>query len=207
MPTLQFFIKVFAGTFLCFGVKILPFGAVCFYPFKGSCVLFFVEETFLDPADDLGHVDVLHAHSEPLFPEICVDHGTGNAHGSAAHGKIGFVAHDGHGEAGTGEIEDFFRNVFRNLLRVGGLDILAVNPEGGKAFLGMSGKDGGKVDRSRTLRPVEAPDRLRAMRIHVHGFRSVAPAGRHRQGNPDILFPELIGAGIGLRHATDAGIG
>ena len=70
----------------------------------------------------------------------------------------------------------------------------------------MSGEDCGEINRARTFGSVEAPDRFRGLRVHVHGFGTVAPAGRHGQGNADIFAAELIRTCGGFRDAADRGV-
>ena len=83
---------------------------------------------------------------------------------------------------------------------------MTVDAEGGKPLLGVGGEDGGKVHRARALRPVEAPDGLDGVRVHVHRLASVAPAGGDGDGDGDTFPGEFLGTGGGFGHATDGGV-
>ena len=84
---------------------------------------------------------------------------------------------------------------------------MAVDSEGGEPFLGMGGEHGSQIHGAGPLRAVEAPDRLDGIAVHVHGFRTVTPAGGHRQRDGDAFPAEFLLAGGRLGHAADRGIG
>ena len=70
----------------------------------------------------------------------------------------------------------------------------------------MSGENCGEINRAGTLRSVEAPDRLRGLRIHIHGFGTVAPTGGDGQGNSDVFAAELVRTCCGFRNTADCGV-
>jgi hypothetical protein len=73
--------------------------------------------------------------------------------------------------------------------------------------LRVTGEHRREIDRARPLRAVEAPHRLRGEGIHVHGFRTIAPARRDGQRDPDVFPPELVRARRRLRHTANTGVG
>ena len=132
---------------------------------------------FAHAADKLREVNGFDAHSKPFFPECGVHDRAGDAHGCAAHGEVAFAAHEGNGEAAADEGEEFLADVCGDGCVGGGLDVLAVDAEGGEAFLRVSGEGCGEIDCAGALGAVEAPDGFGQVRVHVHRFRAVAPAG------------------------------
>jgi hypothetical protein len=122
--------------------------------------------------------------------------------------EVGLAAHGGHGEAGAGEAQNLLRHVLRDGVVAAVLDVAAVDAERGQAFLGVAGQHGREVHRTRALGAVEAPDRLRAQGVHVHGLAAVAPAGRDGERvTPTFSRRKLVSAGGGLGDAADAGVG
>lgn len=74
------------------------------------------------------------------------------------------------------------------------------------AFLGVAGQNSGQIDRAGALGAVEAPDGFRSVGIHIHRFRSVAPARCHGEGDADIGEFEFFRAIRSLPDSADAGI-
>ena len=111
------------------------------------------------------------------------------------------------GQSGADEAEDFRPHVGGNLRGVLVLHVAAVDAEGGQSLLGVPGQHGGQVDRPRPLSAVETPDGLGQQRIHVHGFRAVAPAGRDGERHAHARSGELLRRPGGLGDAADAGVG
>ena len=157
-------------------------------------------------AGDLAHVDGLDAHAEPFFPQFGVNDGSGDAHRGTAHGEVTLAAHEGHGEGALGEGEEFFPNISGDLRVTGGLHVLAVNAESRQSLLRVAGDHGGQIDRAGALGAVESPDGFRRVRVHVHRFRAITPAGRHGEGNADVGEPELVRAIGRLSNSADAGV-
>ena len=165
-----FRVDLFAGACAGGRVAVAAFWAVGFDPRECHCVFCGVVLSLAHAADEFREVDCFDAHSEPFFPECRVDDRAGDAHGSSAHGEVAFAAHERDGESAAGEAENFFADVSGDFSVGGGLDILAVDSEGGEAFLRVSGEDSGQVNRAGALGAVESPDCLGQVRIHVHGL-------------------------------------
>ena len=83
---------------------------------------------------------------------------------------------------------------------------MAVDAEGRKPLLGMRRQDAGEIDGAGTLGAVKAPDGLDGVPVHVHGFRTVAPAGGDGQGNGDAFAAELFLTGGSFSHPADGGV-
>ena len=64
----------------------------------------------------------------------------------------------------------------------------------------MGGEYGSQIYGSRTLRTVKTPHRFRIVRIHIHCFRTVAPARGHGDGRTHTFTLELLGTGGTLTH-------
>jgi hypothetical protein len=188
-------------------VEVLALGAVLLHPGQRLLVLGLVIDALVHAADELRHVDGLDAHAEVFLEERLVHDGAGDAHGDAAHAEVRLAAHGGHGQAGAGEAQDLLRHVLRDGVVAAVLDVAAVDAERGQALLGVAGQHGRQVHRTRALGAVEAPDRLRAQGVHVHGLAAVAPAGGDGEGQAHVLAGKLVGAGGGLGDAADAGVG
>ena len=71
----------------------------------------------------------------------------------------------------------------------------------------MSGKNGCEVNRTGTLCCVEAPNTLDRVGIHIHCFRTVAPAGSNGKSYRNALFLKLLGAGGCLGNTADSRVG
>ena len=71
----------------------------------------------------------------------------------------------------------------------------------------MPGKDGGEVHCPRTLGAIEAPDRFGPSLVHVHGFRTITPAGSHSDTQSDSFALKFLFTGSRFPHSTNSGIG
>jgi len=194
-----FFGAVFIPTFINF--------ARPFHPFFGAGVFVFVVDAFVHAAQDFHLVHALVAHTQISLEKVIIHDGAGDAHGHAAHGQVGLAAHSGHGLGGAGETQDFLGHVGGNRVVVEVLNVVAVDSEGGQAFLGVGGEHGSQIDGARTLRSVEAPHGFRIVGVHIHGFGAVAPARSHRDGGANALAFKLFGACGAFGHATDGAVG
>ena len=149
----------------------------------------------------------LDPHPEVSLEERLVDDRAGDAHRDAAEGQVRLAAHHGGGEARPSEAEELLLDVVRDdpVARV--LDVAAVDPEGRQALLRVGGEDGREVHGARSLRAVEAPDRLGRERVHVHRLGPVAPARRDGDRHADALEPEQLGDLGRLVDAADVVVG
>ncbi len=73
-------------------VHVTSFPAFLLYPCEGMPELLRIKDIQVQAPAKLGHVDLLHPHSQIIFKEVMIDHGTGDPHGGAAHCKIGLVS-------------------------------------------------------------------------------------------------------------------
>ena len=71
----------------------------------------------------------------------------------------------------------------------------------------MPSQHGGEIHGTGALRSVKTPDGLGAQRVHVHGLGPVTPAGRYRQGDPNIFAREFLFRGGRFRDTPDGGVG
>ena len=158
-------------------------------------------------ADNLYLVNAFAAHAQVVFEEVRVHDGTGDAHAHGADGEVALSAHGCGCHGALGKAQDLFLHIGRNYLIIGILYVVSVDAEGGKALLGVCGQHGGQVHGAGTLRSVEAPHGLDGVRVHVHGFGAVAPAGGYRDGDGHALARELLCAGGGFCHAAYGAVG
>jgi hypothetical protein len=144
------------------------------------------------------------SNDEIALEEGVVDDRAGDAHRRAADAQVRLAAHDCHAETRSGEAEQLLLHVRRDRGVGRILDIVPVDAECRQALLRMGREDRREVHRARSLRAVEAPDRLRRERIHVHRLGPIAPAGGHRDGDADAFVPEELSRLRRLGDATDA---
>ena len=111
------------------------------------------------------------------------------------------------GDGGAAEAQQLFLHVRRDGGIVRLLHLVAVDAKGRKSLLSVRSQHGGQVHRARAFSAVKAPHALDGVAIHVHGFRAVAPAGRHREGDGHAVSAEFFFTGGGLGHAADGGVG
>ena len=187
-------------------VNILVLPAVLLNPGNRLFVFFGIVDILVHAADDFALINGFTAHSEEFLKEIGIDDGTCDPHCDAAHRKIAFAAHVGDRKTGTHKTENLLFHIRGNLLAVLVLHVTAVNAERGNTLLGVSGKYGCEIDRSGTLGSVEAPNGFRSLRIHVHRFGTVAPAGSDGQGDADVFPAEFVRAGGSFRNSADRGV-
>ena len=83
------------------------------------------------------------------------------------------------------------------------LDFVSINPECRKAFLGVGGQNGSKINSTRALGSVESPDGFDGHGIHIHGLSAITPAWGDCDGDINTFFFEIIGAGGGFRNAAN----
>ena len=80
---------------------------------------------------------------------------------------------------------------------------MSVDAECRKPLLGVGCKHRCQVDCTRALCPVESPDGLDGLRIHVHCLGAVAPARGDRQSDGHSLLAEVVLTDGCLGHAAD----
>ncbi len=198
-----------AGFLLFRDVDVLAFVhlAVLFGPCHGAGEFLFIVYAFGHTAHDLGHVHRLIAHAQIFLEEVGIDHGSGYAHGHAAERQIGLAPHLSHGESRTGETEQLLCHIGRNSVVGEVLYVVSVDAESRQAFLGMCGKNGGKIDGSGPLSAVESPHGLGPIGVHVHSFTAIAPARGHSDGGADAFALEFFGTCGGFRHTAYGSVG
>jgi len=84
---------------------------------------------------------------------------------------------------------------------------MTVDTESGNPFLGMGRQYRRQVHRPGPFGAVKAPDSFYCGRVHVHGFRTVAPAGGYGKGDVHPFAAEFVRAGGGFRNPADGGVG
>ena len=188
-------------------VVVVTFGAVGFDPIEGFFEFIGIVGTLAHASGKFSHINGFEAHPEVVFPKGGIDDRTGDTHGGAAHGEVGFATHVGDCEAGARKVEELIDDIGRDVGVAGFLHVFAVDAKGGEAFLGMTRKRGGEVNRAGALGAVKAPNRLGAVWIHVHRFGTVAPAGGNGDAEADALALEFLLAGRGFAHPADIGVG
>ena len=186
---------------------ILVLLAVLLGPGKRLLKLLMVVDAPFHAADNLHLVYAFAAHAQVVFEEVRVHDGTGDAHAHGADGQIRPAPQGGGGHGGAGKAEELFLHIGRDGLVVSVLDVMSVDAEGGEALLGVGGEDGGQIHGAGTLGPVEAPDGLDGMRVHVHGFAAVAPARGDGDGDGHTLAGEFLRAGGRFGHPADGTVG
>ena len=167
-----------------------------------------IVDALFHTAEDLNLVHGFHAHAEVFLNEPLVDDGTADTHAHRADLEIALPAHCSGCHGCTPEPEQLFADILRNIRHlIAFLHLMTVDTERRQTLLCVGGENGREIDRTRTLRTVEAPHALDGRRIHVHRFRTVAPARRNGQSDLHALSLELFGTRGGFRNATDGGIG
>src|SRR5699024_11198988 len=189
----------------CVAVEAFP--AVGANPGQGLVVLLVVVDFQSDAADDLGQVAPLRPDAEVFLEHLGAAVAAHDAHGNAAQVDVGLVLHPAHRHGTPGKAQDLFLYVGGDLAVVGVLHIMAVDGEGGQAFLSVGGQHRGQIHRAGALGAVEAPDCLDGVGVHVKGLGPVAPAGGDGEGSHHVLGRELVLAGSCLGAAADGGIG
>ena len=175
-------------------------------PFTGFGIFFRIVDIFVDAADDLAHIHRFATDVQILFKEFRIHNGTGDPHRHRADGEIRFPAHERDRDGGTGETEQFFLHVVRDD-RIGGiLHIPPVDTESGQTFLCVGCEDSRQIDCAGAFRAVEAPDSFLGEGIHIHGFGTIAPAGRDTDGRHDIFRCKIFRTGSCFRHTADGGL-
>ena len=196
----------FAGFLQLGRVLVKAFGALRLRPGERFFVFFLVVDLFGDAAHELYLVHGFHAHAEIFLDEAGIDDRAADAHRHRTDLQIGLAAHRGSRNRSAPEAEELFAHVVRDGGVVSFLHLMPVDAERRKTLLRMGGENGGEIDRARTLRAVEAPDRLDGVGIGVHGLGAVAPAGRHGEGDVHAFLAEFVSAGGGFSHASDGGV-
>ena len=84
---------------------------------------------------------------------------------------------------------------------------MTVDTEGGKSLLSVSGKHRCQIYCAGALGTVKTPDSLYGIGIHIHGFRTVAPAWGDGDSDIDTLSAEFIGASRRFGDTSDGCIG
>ena len=181
--------------------------AVLLGPCHGLGILLLVIDALGHAADNLGEVDRLAAQAQVLLEEVGIDDRARNAHRHAAHRQIAASAHGGYSLSGTGKAQQFVGHIGGDGIVVDVLHIAPVNAEGGQSLLGMASQHSGQIDGSGTFRTVESPHGLGPIGMHVHGLRTVAPAGGDSDGGPHALAFKLLGTCCALGHAAYGAVG
>ena len=189
------------------GVLVKADAAVFLCPCKRTRIFVGIVDFLGHAADDLHLVNRFHAHAEVVLDEVDVDLRARNAHAKRADLQIGPTAHRSGCDRGSAEAEQLFGHVDGNFGVVEVLHVATVDAEGGQALLRVCGKHGGKIDRTGALGAVKAPNALDRVRVHVHRFGAIAPAGRDRERDRNALTLEFFGPRRRFGNATDGGVG
>ncbi|MNC32179.1 hypothetical protein D3C75_805240 [compost metagenome] len=155
-------------------------------PFQRAGKFLLIVNPFLEAADEFGHIDIFIAHAQVLLKELVIHNRTGDAHGNRTHGQIGVPLHQGNGKCRFGKTQQLGLNIGRDILASRILHILPIDPKSRNALLGVRRQDRSKIDGTGALRSIETPHCMRNCRIHIHGFRTITPAGCHGNGYADI---------------------
>ena len=202
---LPILVLLLAGLLLAFRVLVpaLVRHAVFLDPGHSLLELLRIVYSKIHTPQDFDLIDTFIPHSQIFLEEVGVHDRAGDAHRHATDGKVGLPSHLGHGHSATGKAENLLSHILRDRVVLKILDIVAVDSESRKPFLGVSGKNRGEINRPGTLRAIESPYSLRPVRVHVHGLGAIAPAGCHGDRSADSLTLELLGAGGALSHTAD----
>ena len=189
------------------GVGIHADVQILLHPGAGAAIFLRIVDFIPDAPGDFTHVHVFITHSQIILEETLIHDASGNPHGHRTDGKIALAPHAGEGQPRPGESENLLANIIGNRSIVQILDIPAVDAEGGNPLLGVAREHRREIHRPGALGTVESPHRLGRKGVHVHGFRTVAPAGCYREGNTHARRLELGRAGGGLRRTSDTAVG
>ena len=178
-----------------------------FCPCHCFFIFFVVIDTFFHAADDFCQVDRLITHSQVFLEEIRINDRTGNTHRYATHWQVRFSSHCSYCLCGACKTKNFFRYIFGNAVIVQILYVMSINAECRKSFLCVSCQYCCKIYCSRTLCSIESPYSFRVMRVHIHSFRTVAPARSYGNSRTYTFSFELFSTGCAFSNTADSAIG
>lgn len=106
-------------------------------PGQGLFKLLVVVDALIHPAEDLGLIHGLAAHSEVFLEQVLVQDAARDAHAHGTDLQIAVAPHTLGGNARLGKEQDLFPHVRGDLLVLGVLHVVAVDAEGRPALLGI----------------------------------------------------------------------
>ena len=167
--------------------------------------LILVINILLDTAQDLHFIHGFHSHSQIFLDKCRINNGSTNTHTDRTDLQIGFSSHGSHGHGCSAETQQLLLHIFRNLDSICFLYIMSIDAKRRQSLLGMCCQYGCKVYGTGSLRTVKSPDTLNRVRRHIHGFRTVAPAGGHGQSNGNAFRFKKVRTFCRFCHASDGG--
>ena len=201
LPLLVF---LFSGLLNPIRILVKAFFAVSLCPCQSLLEFFFIIDAFCHPADDFHFIYRLDSHSQIGLDEIRINDGAADTHADRTDLKIGFTPHGCDCNGRTSKSQQHVFYICRDLTVVRFLNVMTINAEGRKTLLRMSGQNRCQIYGARSLSSVQAPHALDGLRVHIHGLRSIAPAGSNRQSNVHSLFSELLCTRCALSHPSDS---
>ena len=184
---------------------------VCLTIFLGPChrlfVFFVVIDTFFHTAQDLCFIHALIAHTEVALEEILVYDTACDTHTLATDRQVTLTAHICHSNGSTCKAKQLFSHVCWDSIVVQILYVVTIDAKGRKPLLCMTSQHCSQVNCTRALCAVETPNSLRPVRVHVHRFRTIAPARSHCDCSTYAFAFELFSTCCSFCYATDSAVG
>ena len=177
--------------------------AIFLCPRQRFFIFFFIVNIVLHATDDFDLIDSFATHTEVILEEIRIDDRTGNSHTYGTDRQVRLAAHQSDRHRCTCKTQQFVAHIGRDVFRISILHFMSVDAEGRQSFLRVSCQYGCQVNGSRTFGPIKSPDSFHRVRVHVHRFASVAPAGGDGNRHRHVLASELFGACGALGHPSD----
>ena len=159
----------------------------------------------LDTAQNLHFIHGFHTHSQIFLNECRINNGSTDTHTDRTDLQIGFASHGSYGHGCPAEAQQLLLHIFRNLCSIRFLHIMSIDAERRQSLLGMGCQYGCKVYGTGSLRTVKSPDTLNRIGRHIHGLRSVTPAGGHGQSNGNAFRFKKVRTFCRFCHASDGG--
>ena len=172
-----------SAVLLFFGAVLVPaliYLTIFFSPRHCLGILFVVVNTFFHAAKDFRFVHAFVAHAQVFLEEVLVYDTTRDTHTLATYRKVTFATHRGYSEGSTRPAKNLLCYVGRDRVVGKILHVMAVDAKRGKSLLSVTRQHGCEIHRTGALCAVETPNSLGPMGMHVHRFRTVAPARSYR---------------------------
>ena len=175
-----------SAVLLFFGAVLVPtliYLTIFFCPRHCLGILFVVVNTFFHAAKNFSFVHAFVAHAQVFLEEVLVYDTAGDTHTLATYRKVTFTAHRGYSECCTRPAKNLFCYVSGDRVVGDVLYVMTVDAKRGKSLLCVTRQHCCEIYRTGAFCAVETPNCLGPMGVHVHSFRTVAPARSYRNSS------------------------
>ena len=176
----EFPVGILAGAvLLLFGTVLVPTFihlAVLLCPCHSLGILLMVVNAFIHAAENFGLIHALVAHAQIFLEEVLVNDTACDTHALATNREIALATHCSNSKCGTCPTENLLLYISRDGVVGQVLNIMAIDAECRKTLLCMTGQYCSQIYGTGTLCAIETPNGLGPVRMHIHSFRTIAPA-------------------------------